>query len=440
MLQFFQTYNNLIFQTSLSSSLTLLLIFLKIPILFLQGLHTYIHPENLGQQNGVKAAIRRPSNSDSPSGLDGYQNLSSKASTDFKRRNKSKEKFEFDENNAQIFRLSLDEAHLQSRLYFNDYWYSFIYSSVALSCLLLYKYLDVVEQRGIFVTGSLIPMILGFSGLSKVFLSLIRVSFEKSASTRSDKQLSALFGVLGFLFGLTICSGTVGPSVFDFDFGSVDGYGRAFVAFLMGCLAGILYMPAAKNARAFWLGTDQLRSNMIMISCGWFSRIILYANYFLAFFTALLWINPLADILIGKTIENGNRTHSNSSSSTGEADKLVRIVAFTRSEFTKFRLWCLLLSGLIQIMALRPNLQMYLNEALLSWYQRLHASKVPDLDFSRAKIDIPLKNLQLLCSLLPCTAFVKEVTLLMGWWVIFLWAIFTSASLFLYRRGILYIS
>ncbi|KAF2320339.1 hypothetical protein GH714_027185 [Hevea brasiliensis] len=415
MLQFLHTYKNLISQISLSISLTLLLIFLKIPILFLQGLHTYIHPDNLAQQNGVKAAIRRPSStSDSPSDLDGYQNLSSKTSTDFKRRNKSKEKFEFDENNAQIFRLKLDEAHLQSRLYFHDYWYSFICSSVALSCLLLYKYLDVVEHDGIFAIGSLIPLILGFAGLSKLFLSLARASLEKSASKRSDKQLSALLGILAFLFGLMICSG-VFHSVFDFDFGSVDGYGRVFVAFLMGCLAGFMYMPAAKNARAFWLGTDQL-------------------------------------------------------SSAGDANKLVGNVGFTQSEFSKFRLWCLLLSGLVQIVALRPNLQMYLNEALLSWYQRLHASKVPDLDFSRAKvflhnhylclvvlqflapptlallflglsqIGIPFKNLQLLCSLLPCSAFVKEVTLLMAWWVIFLWAVFTSASLFLYRRGILYVS
>ena len=29
---------------------------------------------------------------------------------------------------------------------------------------------------------------------------------------------------------------------------------------------------------------------------------------------------------------------------------------------------------------------MYMNEALLSWYRRLHVSKVPDLDYSRAKM------------------------------------------------------
>ncbi|KDP22305.1 hypothetical protein JCGZ_26136 [Jatropha curcas] len=471
MLQFFQTYNNLILQASLSIALTLFLVFLKIPILFLQGLHTYIHPENLGQQNGVKAAIRRPSTSDSGPGLEGYQSLSSKTTNELKRRNKSKEKFEFDENNAQIFRLKLDEGHLQSRLYFNDYRYSFIYSLVALSCFLLYNYLDGVQNDGILADGSLIPLILGFVGLCKLFISLARVSFEKSASKRSDKQLSLLFVILGFLFGLLICSG-IAHSLLDFDLGAIDGFGRVFVAILMGCLAGFLYMPAGKNARAFWLGTDQFRSNLSIISCGWFARMILYASYLLAIFTALLWINPLSDALINKSGHYSKGTLSNSSSTIGDADKLVGNMGFTtRSEFRKFRLWCLLFSGIVQIVALRPNLQMYMNEALLSWYQRLHASKVPDLDFSRAKVFLhnhyfclvalqffapptlvlvflglhhidgnSLKNFQLLCSLLPCTAFMEEVTLLMAWWVIFLWTVYTSTSLFLYRRGILYVS
>ncbi|XP_015577747.2 transmembrane protein 161B [Ricinus communis] len=465
--QFFEPYSNLILQTTLTVSLTLFLVFLKIPIFFLQGLFTYIHPDNLPQQNGVKAAIRRPSSSDSNSTLDSSQNLSSKSNSDFKRRNnKSKEKFEFDENNAQIFRLKLDEAHLQSRIYFNDYWYSFIYSLVALSSFLLYKYLGgVLEKDGILTDGSLIPLILGFVGIYKLFMSLARLSFEKSASKRSDKQLSVLFGVLGFLFGFLICSGA-GHSVLDFDFSSFDGKGRLFVAVLMGLLSGFLYMPAGKNARAFWIGTDQLQSNLSMIYCGWFARMILYANFLLVFFTALLWISPLTDILISKSVDM-----KTSSGSIRNAEKLVGNVGFTVSDFTRFRLWCLLLSGLVQIMALRPNLQMYLNEALFSWYQRLHASKVPDLDFSRAKVFLhnhylclvvvqfiappflvllflglcqidgtSFKNFELLCSVLPCTAFMKEMTLLMAWWVIFLWTVFTSASLLLYRRGILYVS
>ncbi|KAK1583654.1 hypothetical protein Q3G72_025887 [Acer saccharum] len=134
---------------------------------------------------------------------------------EFKRRNKSKEKFEFDENNAQIFRLKLDDAHLHSGIYFKEYW---------------------------------------FVSLCKVLIVLARVvSFEKSASKRSEKQLSVIIGVLGFL----ICSGVL-SSVLDFDLGSIDGFGKFSVAVLMSCVVAFLYMPGGKNARSFWLGSDQL--------------------------------------------------------------------------------------------------------------------------------------------------------------------------------------
>ena len=129
-------------------------------------------------------------------------------------------------------------------------------------------------------------------------------------------------------------------------------------------------------------------------------------------------------------------------------------------------------SGLLQIVALRPNLQMYLNEALLSWYQRLHASKVPDLDYSRAKmflhnhylclvvlqflgppvlvllflglsqIDdaVSFGSFTVLNDLLPGFAFFKEVALFLAWWVTFLWALFSSVILMLHRHCVLYVS
>lgn len=114
---------------------------------------------------------------------------------------------------------------------------------------------------------------------------------------------------------------------------------------------------------------------------------------------------------------------------------------------------------------------MYLNEAVFSWYQRLHASKVPDLDFSRAKVflhnhylclvvlqffapailvllflgmsqidDSSLEIFRWVCDLISCSAFVKEVNLFMAWWVVFVWGLCTSVSLLLYRHGILYVS
>ncbi|GMY07116.1 transmembrane protein 161B [Fagus crenata] len=470
LLQFLLTYKNPILHTTLALSLTFLFSFFKIPSFFLYGLHTYIQPDNLNQ-NGVRAAIKRPESSGTP---EGYQYLSSNSkpnnATEPRKRIKSKDKdkFEFDENNAQIFRLKLDTNHVQSRLYFDEYHTAFTVSFVSLSCLLLQFYLGVSDSSRVLENGVFVPVLLGLMGVSKLFVLLAKVSFEKSASRRSEKQLSVLVGVLGFFVGLMICFAIV-HSVLDFNFGLVGGVERFFVAVLMGCIAGFLFMPGLKNARALWIGTDQLRSNLPMIYCGWFARMILYANHMLIMFTALLWINPFTEILVNKSNDDGKGARL--VSEIGDAERLVGNVGMSRSDLNKLRLWCLLLSGLLQIVALRPNLQMYLNEALLSWYQRLHASKVPDLDFSRAKVFLhnhyiclvvlqffaapilvllfvglsqidgnSFRNIQSVCSLLPCSVFVEEVALFLAWWVVFVWAIFTSGSLVLYRRGILYVS
>uniref|UniRef100_A0A3Q7FHH8 Uncharacterized protein n=1 Tax=Solanum lycopersicum TaxID=4081 RepID=A0A3Q7FHH8_SOLLC len=89
---------NLFLQAALALSLTFLLHFIKIPALLLSGLFTYVHPDdvapNNASSNGVRAAIRRPGTNDS----------------DLKPRKKSKERFEFDENKAQIFRVSFERS------------------------------------------------------------------------------------------------------------------------------------------------------------------------------------------------------------------------------------------------------------------------------------------------------------------------------------------
>ncbi|XP_050386161.1 uncharacterized protein LOC126802562 [Argentina anserina] len=450
------TYKNLILHLSLSLSLTLLLTFLKLPILFLHSLHTYIHPDHINPSSSSStAAIRRP-------GSDPISHPELRKRPKPKSKAKNNNPTTFDENNAQIFRLKLDEAHLQTRIFFRDYTNAFTFSSVAAACLALQIYLgggggssgDKFLAGGVFV-----PVLLSFAGVSKLVAALAKVSAEKSASRRSEKQLSFAFGVVGFVLGSVVCF-RYGTSALDFNFATVDSNGRLFVAILMGCFAGFLFMPAAKNARAFWLGTDQVRSDLGMISCEWFGRLVLYVNYVMSVFTVLLWINPFCEMLVNKN--NGK---------VRNVDGLIGNIGFSASEFGTFRVWCLLISGFLQLVALRPNLQMYLNEALLCWYQRLHAGKVPDLEFSRAKVFLHnhylcLVVLQFLappvllllflglsrvegissddyryaCSVLPCSAFVREVGVFLAWWILFVWAVYTSATIFLFRRCFLYMS
>ncbi|KAI5400509.1 uncharacterized protein LOC127093111 [Lathyrus oleraceus] len=454
MLEFVLFYKNPFLHASLSIFLALTLTFFRIPILLLYALQTYIHPDSQPQSNGLKAAIRRP-------GVDGYQPLSSKTSTELRKRSKTKDKVDFDESNAQIFRITLDQSHLQSRLYIDQYSVAFTVSFVALFSLLLHRFLDCSEDNGILANGVFVPILLSISSLYTWGMLLVKVTFERSASRRSEKQLSVVLGVLGVFLGLLFVP-EVASLVLDFDFGvSVDGVWRVLLSVLMGSLACFLFIPAVRSARSFWLGTDQIRCNLSMITCGFYNRAILYVNQILLIFVAFLWITPLAEIFV-------NKNYSGTTSGVGNAERLAGNIGFLPSDFANFRRWCLLGSSLLQIVALRPNLQMYLNEALLSWYQRLHGSKVPDLDYSRAKMFLHNHYLCLVVLqffgppvlvliflglsqidgssfgnfplALPSSVFLKEAALFLAWWMTFLSAIYSSAILLLHRHCILYVS
>nr|GMD55172.1 transmembrane protein 161A [Ipomoea batatas] len=447
--------SNFVLQTALAFSLFLLLYFFKIPALFLHGLFTYVHPDDVNptSSNGARAAIRRPGSVES----------------ELKPRKKSKDKFEFDENKAQIFRLKLIDTHLQTRIYFNEFKHAFNSTVVVLSCLLLDRFLGKSGDSGWLGDGSVVPVFLGCFVVCRIFVLIARTAFEGSSSKRMERQLSFLIGIFGFVLGLIIVSGVVPKWILDFDFGSLDGFGKLLVSLFMGCTAGFLYTPALRSARAFWLGTDQIRCNLSIISCGWFAGMLLYANYLMIALTSLLWISPFAELLVNKNFDQ--KRGSCYGGRVEYATKLVGNVGMMRSDLDKFRLWCLLASGILQIMSLRSNVQMYLNEAVLCWYQRLHSSKVPDLDYSRAKVflhnhylclavlqffvpaamilllnglsqtgDNLISSFPWVCSLLPCSVLHKEVALFMAWWVVFVLATFTSSVLALYRHGILYVS
>ncbi|GMH09003.1 hypothetical protein Nepgr_010843 [Nepenthes gracilis] len=457
------TYKVLILQCLLCLSLSLLLYFLNLSSLFLRGLNTYIHPDGVNptKPQSTRVAIRRPSE-----GIDGYQSLSSKTASELRNRKKPKEKFDFDESNAQIFRLKLGDAHLSSRLYFDSYRSSFNCFFVGCSSFLLHCYFNAND--GILRNGSLVPILLAVIGLFRVIVSLVRVSLERSAFTRSERQLGLVAGISGFVLAHVICLG-IFPSIFDFEFKEVDGYGMLFVGFSCGSIAGFLYMAAGKSARAFWIGTDQIRCNLSIISCEWIARMTFYVTYLVSAYTSLIWISPFAEFLSIKSISDDKTNLM--IDGVGRSEKYVGNVGMAQADFRKFRFWCLLLLGVLQIFSVRSNLQMYLNEAVLSWYQRLHASKVPDLGYSRAKVFLHnhylcvavlqffapaalillflglsqidggvFENFQLICGILPCSAFCKEVAVFMAWWVAFVSTFSALVNLGLYRRGILYIS
>uniref|UniRef100_A0A7N1A6A9 Uncharacterized protein n=1 Tax=Kalanchoe fedtschenkoi TaxID=63787 RepID=A0A7N1A6A9_KALFE len=207
------------------------------------------------------------------------------------------------------------------------------------------------------------------------FASLVRTSVEKSASRRSEKQLSVISALLGFVLAALICFEIL-PNVFPFRFRGVDAAGKLCLSLSMGCFAGLLFVPAVRASRSFWLGTDQLRWNLSTISCSFVPRLLLYANYLLLVLASSLWITPFATLLTNNRVQTV----------APDASELAGSVGLSPSDFENLRIRCLLASGIMQLVVVRPNLQMFLNEAVLCWYQRLHSSKVPDLEFSRAKV------------------------------------------------------
>ncbi|KAG9455489.1 hypothetical protein H6P81_008393 [Aristolochia fimbriata] len=455
-------YQNLFFHALFSLCIAFIITTLGIPVRWLQGLHTYVHPENLGNdgpRGNVRAAIRPPSSSDMGDlGANAFHTFS-----DHKRRSsRSKEKFEFDETNAQIYRLRLVDAHLRSRLFFGDFNLATIYSIAASLNLLLHHFLPAPENNDRFLSGgSAVPVGLGLLAISKIVVIWAKISFDKSASKRSDKQLSILLALLGFLTVLLVIL-VAAPSCFDFEFHSLHGSPVLILAICAGAVTSFLSLAAGKIARSFWLGTDQLRWNLSVISCGTFSRILLYTSIFMAVFASSLWVNPVVEIFVRK---------EGSPAGWPTTEVLSGRMGMVRPDFMKFRVWCLLVSAILQLLVLRPMLQMYLNEAVLSWYQRLHSSKVPDLDYSRAKMFLhnyyfclvvlqffaaPMlvllftglsvmrgnlfQDFPFIRSLTHLSSATKEVALFMAWWVLFVWTAFTSGSLLLYRLGFSFVS
>ncbi|RYR74212.1 hypothetical protein Ahy_A02g008847 [Arachis hypogaea] len=91
--------------------------------------------------------------------------------------------------------------------------------------------------------------------------------FERSASRKSEKQLNVLFGVFGIFMGILDLDHT-SSSLLDLHFAGLDGFWKVLLATFIGFLSLVLFIPAAKIARSFWLGTDQIHCNLSMIICG----------------------------------------------------------------------------------------------------------------------------------------------------------------------------
>ncbi|KAM0945406.1 hypothetical protein DsansV1_C10g0102361 [Dioscorea sansibarensis] len=316
---------HLLLHAALSSSAYLLAALLRLPSLLLHGLHTYILPDS-PSASSFRAAIRRPDATPEPQ----------------PRRLRSKPHLrsdDFDESKAQLLRLRLSDSDLPSRLQFPLFRSAFLSSAAALPNLAL----PLLPP---------IPFLAAVLASSHLLFALVKLSFDRSSSKQSEKQLSLLSGFLGFLSSLLILF-LLAPSVLDFDLGQSE-IARLAVAAIAGALSALIVCPALRLSRAFWLGTDQLRWNLSVVSCSAPIRFLLYLAILTNVAAPLLWVTPLAGVF--------------------------------SSEIRELRVWVLAAAAVSQLIVLRSIVQMYLNESVLCWYQRLHSSRVPDMDYARAKI------------------------------------------------------
>nr|CAB3466825.1 unnamed protein product [Digitaria exilis] len=116
-----------------------------------------------------------------------------------------------------------------------------------------------------------------------------------------------------------------------------------------GALASLAALPAVRFALAFWLGTDQPRTGLAVLASSAPARLLLHL--------AVL-VSSVASILQCCGFVDG-------------AEQEVRLLAAAAG---------------LQLLAARAAVQMYLNEAVFCWYQRLHSSRSPDTEYGRAKV------------------------------------------------------
>ncbi|KAK3128265.1 hypothetical protein QOZ80_6BG0459170 [Eleusine coracana subsp. coracana] len=352
--------------------------FLHLPSLLLYSVHTYIHPDAV--PSTTPRAVLRPPGSNS-----GPAPSSKKRGADAD---------PFDASAAQLYRLRLSHATLASRPHFSAFHLALLLPLAVLPPALL------LPSRS--AAAPLAPLV----PAAYLFAALLRHVVLPSPR---PAQLAA---ALGALLVATLLSSSP----------------------FAGTLASLAVLPAARFARAFWLGTDQPRTGLAVLASSAPARLLLHLAVLVSSAAAILQCCGYVD----------------------GAEQEVKLLAAAAG---------------LQLLAARPAVQMYLNEAVFCWYQRLHVSRTPDTEYGRAKVFLhnhhlcavatqlvapPLLVLSLLALwrlqeksffeglegldwLVGWSVAMKEAALLAARWIVAVWSAVTVASLVSYKRGWLFV-
>ncbi|KAL6861462.1 hypothetical protein ACP4OV_017162 [Aristida adscensionis] len=358
--------------------------FLHLPSLLLYALHTYIHPDAVPSST-PRAVLRPPGSTAAPSSGHGHSS---------KRAAAAAADSPFDASSAQLYRLRLSHGTLASRPHFAAYHLALLLPLALLPPALLLPLPSAASPL-----APLLPA-------AFLFAALLR---HAVAPSPRPAQLAA---ALAALLVATLASSSP----------------------FAGALASLAALPAARFARAFWLGTDQPRTGLAVLASSGPARLALHLA-----------------VLVSS------------------AASILRCCGFLDGPEQEARL--LAAAAGLQLLAARAAVQMYLNEAVFCWYQRLHASRAPDTEYGRAKVFLhnhhlcavatqlvapPLLVLSLLALwrvqgkdffegveglnwLVGWSVAMKEAALLAARWVVAVWSAVTVGTLVCYKRGWLFV-
>ncbi|RWW32303.1 hypothetical protein GW17_00003031, partial [Ensete ventricosum] len=157
---------------------------------------------------------------------------------------------------------SSSASHLRTRFLFPSFRAVFLVFVVALADLAFVRIFSPSEPSLAIAIDATVAVL----AAADLFLFLSKLSLERSASKLTEK-------VLRFIAG--------------------------FLAFPSALLISFFFVPVSRAARAFWPGTDQLRWNLPVVSCGPFTKVLLYVAVLAGAAAPPLWVIPVAVVPAG---------------------------------------------------------------------------------------------------------------------------------------------
>lgn len=286
-------------------------------------------PEVGKEQTGHPSLSKKESNDSSiPSNLPTKDKPRAILKSLRKRKEKVKDRFEWEEGSSQILRLTVGHSHLHGRHYYQEYDEAIIYSVVGITNLLAREFLSYANSKGavnasqkvgFFRSDDLIPFLMSLFSAYKIARLLARVGWERSTSRISELTLSCSVGFIGFLIALSLLT-FVPANLVDFGFEKVylnanriSGVDpkqqtaflslppflvKIIIAAVAGWVSGIFVGPAHRSVRSFWLGSDQLQWNIPVIKLGLIAHFLLHLNVIFPLLSSILWIKPLGELFI----------------------------------------------------------------------------------------------------------------------------------------------